>query len=79
MPLHDHAAMTVFTKLLIGSAHLEAYDWVRPRVFSGGFASGSRRRILAEKVRDNEVTAASSGSWVLFPDHDGNMHRFTAA
>jgi hypothetical protein len=79
MPLHDHPGMTVFAKLLISSAHLQAYDWVRPRVFSGGFSSRSHRRMLAQKVRDHDVTAAASGTWVLFPNHGGNIHRTTAA
>ncbi|CAN6287347.1 unnamed protein product [Urochloa humidicola] len=73
MPLHDHPGMTVFSKLLTGSARLEGYDWVRrPRVFRAG---GSRT--LAEKVLDRELTPAS-GAWVLFPESGGNMHRFVA-
>ncbi|CAL4926479.1 unnamed protein product [Urochloa decumbens] len=70
MPLHDHPGMTVFSKLLIGSVRVEAYDWVRPRVSSRGSAA-----MLAEKVLDRNVTAASD-AWVLFPDTGGNMHRF---
>ncbi|CAL4918203.1 unnamed protein product [Urochloa decumbens] len=73
MPLHDHPGMTVFSKVLTGSAHVEGYDWVRrPRVFRAG---GSRT--LAEKVLDREITPAS-GTWVLFPESGGNMHRFVA-
>ncbi|CAL4943492.1 unnamed protein product [Urochloa decumbens] len=73
MPLHDHPGMTVFSKVLTGSAHVEGYDWVRrPRVFRAG---GSRT--LAEKVLDREFTPAS-GTWVLFPESGGNMHRFVA-
>ncbi|CAN6291915.1 unnamed protein product [Urochloa humidicola] len=73
MPLHDHPGMTVFSKVLTGSAHVEGYDWIRqPRVFR---ARGSRT--LAEKVLDREVTPAS-GTWVLFPESGGNMHRFVA-
>jgi cysteamine dioxygenase len=76
MPLHDHPGMTVFSKLLIGSAHVEGYDWIRhPRTFSTIDVSDSRR--LAEKVVDHDVTPAS-GTWVLFPDSGGNMHRFVA-
>ncbi|KAG2536277.1 hypothetical protein PVAP13_9NG246400 [Panicum virgatum] len=71
MPLHDHPGMTVFSKLLIGSAHVEGYDWVRPRVSGGG------SRMLAEKVLDRDVTPAS-GTWALFPEAGGNMHRFVA-
>ncbi|TKV92223.1 hypothetical protein SEVIR_9G150900v4 [Setaria viridis] len=71
MPLHDHPGMTVFSKVLIGSTHVEAYDWLRPRV-SG---QGSPAAMLAEKVLDHNVTAASD-AWVLFPDTGGNMHRF---
>nr|CAB3493874.1 unnamed protein product [Digitaria exilis] len=73
MPLHDHPGMTVFSKLLIGWAHIEGYDWIRgPRVFSG---PGSSK--LAEKVLDKDVTE-DSGAWVSFPDAGGNMRRFVA-
>ncbi|OEL20059.1 hypothetical protein BAE44_0018923 [Dichanthelium oligosanthes] len=63
--------MTVFSKHLIGSAHVEAYDRVRRRVSGWGSA------MLAEKVLDHNVRAAS-GAWVLFPNVGGNMHRFVA-
>ncbi|CAL4926477.1 unnamed protein product [Urochloa decumbens] len=76
MPLHDHPGMTVFSKLLIGSAHIVSYDWVQPRVCTA--AAGSvPEATLAQKVLDNEFTAAS-GAWVLFPDAGGNLHRFVA-
>nr|CAB3488324.1 unnamed protein product [Digitaria exilis] len=73
MPLHDHPDMTVFSKVLMGSARLEAYDWVPPRIM---WRHGSW--MLAEKVRDHSVTRAS-GTWMLFPDGGGNLHRFVAA
>ncbi|KAJ1294340.1 hypothetical protein BS78_01G139400 [Paspalum vaginatum] len=73
MLLHDHPGMTVFSKLLIGSPHVEAYDWVRP----GAFTSRGGSRMLAEKVLDRDATPAS-GTWVLFPNSGGNMHRFVA-
>ncbi|CAL4935013.1 unnamed protein product [Urochloa decumbens] len=74
MPLHDHPGMTVFSKLLIGSAHVVSYDWVHPRICTAATGSVSGA-MLAQKVLDNEFTAAS-GAWVLFPDAGGNLHRF---
>ncbi|TVU45882.1 hypothetical protein EJB05_05390, partial [Eragrostis curvula] len=70
MPLHDHPDVTAISKLLVGSLHIEAYDWVSPRVN----AAGSGSPMLAKKVTDQHVTA-SSGASVKIPDY---IHRFMA-
>uniref|UniRef100_A0A0D9VX12 cysteine dioxygenase n=1 Tax=Leersia perrieri TaxID=77586 RepID=A0A0D9VX12_9ORYZ len=36
MPLHDHPGMTVFSKLIAGTAHVESFDWVSPAIYGPG-------------------------------------------
>ncbi|XP_024312563.1 plant cysteine oxidase 1 [Brachypodium distachyon] len=71
MPLHDHPRMTVFSKILMGSAHVTSYDWVQPSLCL------DRRWLLAQKVLDKEFTP-ESGAWALYPDTGGNVHRLAA-
>jgi cysteamine dioxygenase len=77
VPLHNHPGMTVFSKLLVGSAHVVSYDWVHPRVCAAGSEPRTTTTMLTEKVLDDRFTAASSAR-ALFPDAGGNLHRFVA-
>ncbi|XP_030536342.1 plant cysteine oxidase 3 [Rhodamnia argentea] len=73
IPLHDHPGMTVFSKVLYGSLHVKAYDWVEPaRILN---KSGPVR--LGKLAVDNVLTAPCTTS-VLYPNTGGNLHCFTA-
>lgn len=76
IPLHNHPGMTVFSKLLYGSMHVKAYDWVTSvdEKFSNGNASSPR---VAKLVVD-QITSAPSEAAVLHPTSGGNIHAFTA-
>ncbi|CAL1354616.1 unnamed protein product [Linum trigynum] len=76
IPLHDHPGMTVFSKVLYGSLHVKAYDWVEPAVLSknkDGFPSERLAKFAVDKV-----LTAPCGTSVLYPNAGGNLHCFTA-
>ncbi|KAK1311487.1 hypothetical protein QJS10_CPA08g00093 [Acorus calamus] len=73
IPLHNHPGMTVFSKLLLGSMHIKAYDLVDPK---DDETPSSQLRLARLKV-DSEFTAPCDTS-VLYPNQGGNIHTFTA-
>ncbi|GLJ46923.1 hypothetical protein SUGI_0990200 [Cryptomeria japonica] len=77
IPLHDHAQMTVFSKILCGSMHIKAYDWLTPQPqlsFKHHFPLDLK--LAALKV-DGDFRAPCETS-VLYPTSGGNIHSFTA-
>ncbi|WCJ22039.1 hypothetical protein M5689_004145 [Euphorbia peplus] len=77
IPLHDHPGMTVFSKVLYGSLHVKAYDWVEPTRIRESIGSGSPPVKLA-KLSVDKVLTAPCGTSVLYPKSGGNIHSFTA-
>jgi hypothetical protein len=77
IPLHDHPGMTVFSKVLYGSLHVKAYDWVEPAQIQERKGPSSFPVRLA-KLTVDKVLAAPCGTTVLYPKTGGNLHSFTA-
>ncbi|KAJ6374063.1 hypothetical protein OIU78_029716 [Salix suchowensis] len=77
IPLHDHPSMTVFSKVLYGSLHVKAYDWVEPACYSKNKGPGYPTVRLAKLTVDKILTAPCETS-VLYPKRGGNLHCFTA-
>ncbi|XP_051131757.1 plant cysteine oxidase 2-like [Andrographis paniculata] len=72
IPLHNHPEMTVFSKLLLGSMHIKAYDWAAPPVTE----SSSKLRLA--KMKANRIFTAPCNTSVLYPTSGGNIHEFRA-
>ncbi|KEH37979.1 2-aminoethanethiol dioxygenase-like protein [Medicago truncatula] len=77
IPLHDHPQMTVFSKLLYGSLHVKAYDWVEPPCIVKSKGPGHAQVRLAKLAVDKVLNAPCETS-VLYPNCGGNIHCFTA-
>jgi len=72
IPLHNHPGMTVLSKVLYGTVHVKAYDWIdRAEPLS------LLKVRPAKVVRDGEMSAPC-GAMVLHPEEGGNIHAFKA-
>lgn len=84
LPLHNHPQMTVFSKLLFGTMHIKAYDWVddaasisTPKADSSEVEAEAVSVRLAKLKVNSDFTAPCNAS-ILYPNDGGNMHCFTA-
>ncbi|KAG9140843.1 hypothetical protein Leryth_010389 [Lithospermum erythrorhizon] len=75
IPLHNHPEMTVFSKLLLGSMHIKAYDWVDIDN-SNNPEKYDKPRLASLKA--SEVFTAPCNTSVLYPTSGGNIHEFRA-
>jgi len=75
IPLHNHPGMNVLSRLLWGTLHVKAYDWVPGSREAEGPEGMSR---AAQLVMDSTLTAPHAEPLVLYPDAGGNKHEFTA-
>lgn len=84
IPLHDHRGMTVLSKLLYGSMHVTAYDWLDPVTDRDLISehensrSPGRPGLRLAELRSEAVLEAPCETSVLYPTTGGNIHSFTA-
>ncbi|KAL8483828.1 hypothetical protein ACS0TY_026497 [Phlomoides rotata] len=71
IPLHNHPEMTVFSKLLLGTMHIKAYDWVED-------SSTNSKPGRKAKLKANTTFTAPCDTRVLYPTSGGNIHEFRA-
>ncbi|KZV26786.1 2-aminoethanethiol dioxygenase-like [Dorcoceras hygrometricum] len=77
IPLHNHPEMTVFSKLLLGTMAIKAYDWVDPfNSYTASSSSKSSRRLA--KLKANATFTAPCHTSVLYPTSGGNIHECRA-
>ncbi|GAB0492007.1 hypothetical protein MMPV_003266 [Pyropia vietnamensis] len=75
IPLHDHPGMTVVTKVLWGTLHVESYDLVRPEGSASGWltpSGGDVARAGPDDEAANGWHAGANGRTLSAADGGGN-------